>query len=84
MFQLKSFFDRYRNIEPPEASVRKAVVQALENQNIKIQERSVRVIGSIVYLDIEPVIKNIVFMRKKKILSVITESIGTGLVKDIR
>ncbi|MEK7606460.1 MAG: hypothetical protein AAB458_02620 [Patescibacteria group bacterium] len=85
MFHIKELFDRYKHITPPDASIRSAVVKALAPWNIHTQERSVRVIHTVVYLDIDSVSKNVVFLNKNKILSVIAESIGKeGVVKDIR
>lgn len=85
MFRIRELFERYKHIQPPESSVRKAVVSVLAQYKIIVPERSVRVIGTVVYLDTDPVVKSVVFIHKNKILSEVTESIGKeGMIKDIR
>ena len=84
MFRIKELFERYKHIQPPDTAVRSAVVSALSHYKIHIQERNVRVINTVVYIDTDTTIKNVVFMNKTKILSAIAESIGKeGLIKDI-
>lgn len=85
MFSITDFFERYKHLTPPDASVRKAVVTALEKERLFIEEKSVRVIGSIVYLESDTVFKNAVFMKKNRILESITALLGReGMVRDIR
>lgn len=85
MFRIKDLFERYKNIQPPETAVRKATVSVLSQNKIIVPERNIRVIGTVVYLDIDSVVKSVVFINKQKILSQIQEIIGKeGVVKDIR
>ncbi len=85
MFSIKDFFERYKHIAPPDASVRRAVATALAREKLFIDERAIRVIGSVVYLESDTMFKNAVFMKKGRILESVTALLGReGMVRDIR
>lgn len=74
LYPLNSFFSRFKHITPPDESVRKGVCEfILKEMNIETPLKDVSVKNGVIYIKTKPIIKNEVFMKKKKLLLFVQE-----------
>lgn len=81
---LGGFFDRFKNIKPPDETVRKAVVDFVQEEfgkDIEIKKISVR--NSCIYTQCSPGLKNALFLNKQKLIRYIQEKTNTT-ISDVR
>jgi hypothetical protein len=79
MNPLASFLDRFRSLKPPQASLKKAVVRALsEVMQVEIPPEKVRLSQGAAFLDVDPLIKSEVFLKKAELLRRVRELLETG------
>lgn len=87
MNPLASLLERFRSLKPPEASLKKALVRALSQvANLDISIEKVRLSQDVAFLDVEPIVKSEVFLKKGELLRRVKELLETGdrTLKDIR
>jgi uncharacterized membrane protein len=85
MDPISSLLKKFTSITPPDESVRKEVVRILESDyNISLDIGDVRVQSGVVYLEVSPLIKTEVVMRKEELLSLLQKSLGDSAPRDIR
>lgn len=69
MDSLASFLDRFRKLKPPEASVKRAVSGAIRDVvQIEVSEDRVRLARGVVYVDVDPLIKSELFLKRTELL----------------
>jgi hypothetical protein len=82
---IKYFLERYTNITPPDAIVRREISNAIKNViQIDVLIRDIKISRGIAFLKISPAVKNKIFIKKKELLQVIWQSVGKNLPIDIR
>ena len=85
MYEIKDLLARFKNIlntiEWKKQSVQEII---LKNTGITVDLKDMNVKNSILYLDIKPIHKNEVFMKKEKIILSIGESLGVNFITEIR
>ncbi len=78
------FLERLKNIAPPHAAVRKAVVRAVKQKTgIPINKKDVSVQNSIVYINAKPLVKNEIFIHKTEILDELKKELKKKTPKNI-
>jgi uncharacterized membrane protein len=85
MDPISSLLKKFTSITPPDESVRKEVVRILESEyNISLDIGDVRVQSGVVYLEVSPLIKTEVVIKKEELLSLLQISLGDSAPRDIR
>lgn len=81
---LNSFFERFKHITPPDETIRKCVCEfVLCTYKKEITLKQVVVKNNIVFMQVNPVLKNEIFMRKKEIIEYIQQKTNKT-VSDIK
>jgi hypothetical protein len=85
MQNIADLLRRYRNIRPPDAAVKKIVIEVVQKSlGIELHRISVSVIRGVVYIDVNPTIKSELFIHKEKILQEVQKEVGVENIKEIR
>lgn len=84
MIEIKDLLLRFNSLLVSEEIKISSLIEAIkELTNITIKKEEVKIKGGTVYLSIKPIYKNEIFLKKEKIISKITESLGKKAPKDI-
>ena len=84
---IKNLLERFKNITPPNASVRRAVVSSVKKEaNLLIGEKEISFNSKngTVYIKKEGHLKNTLFIKKERIIKETNKELGKELVKDLR
>lgn len=86
MLDIKNFLRKYANLTPPDAAVRKAVIESVRTfAGVDLEEKQIRVIRSVVYVDTDSAVRNKLFLIKGKLLARVGEKLGSmRVVTDIK
>jgi hypothetical protein len=85
MNPLHELLNKYRRYVAPDSAARKALVMSIkEASGIDINERTIRIIGTVAYIDTDPLIKSAIFMRQEVILKKTGEALGKMVLTAIR
>jgi len=85
MKALSQFFDKYKNIAPPDVVIRDSVVLLFDEYfSFPITREQVKVRSGVVYIDCPSLVKSEVFLNKKKILDELLRRVSPHRVRDIR
>jgi len=85
MNELEQLLGKYRNIKPPQDSIRRAVVEVIQNTlGIKIEKKNVKVNRGKIYIDANSHVKNMILLEKEKVISKLESAIGSKSKIDIR
>ena len=85
MIELKDLLSRFSNIllgeEEKIASIRNAISSSI---NIEIDPKDIKIKNNIIYLNIKPIYKNEILIKKEDIFLKLKESLGEKAPKEIR
>lgn len=86
MYDIRNLFARYKNITPPDRAVKRAVLHALrEAADIHLEEKDIRVVRDVAYIQTESAVKNALFMKKESVLASAQKELGHGeVLRDIQ
>jgi hypothetical protein len=85
MIEIKDLLDRFNKIllseEGKKESVRKAISVVLGEE---IESKDIKIKNNIIYLNIKPIYKNEIFIKKDQIFSKLQDFLGKNTPQDIR
>jgi hypothetical protein len=82
---ITDLLERYKNFTPPDMVVRKRLAGILSDEVRRtVREKDIKIIGPVAYCTLDGLLKNIVFLKKEKILSRVKEEFGKQVVRDIQ
>ncbi len=86
MFNIDGLLNKFKNISPPDESIKNAVSEAvLEAIKVKIEKTKIKVVNGVVYMEVTPAIKSAIFTNKGKVLTETNNKLnGKETIKDIR
>jgi hypothetical protein len=85
MQPLKAFLERFKHLTPPEALVKNAIVQALQELfQITVAKEQIRIGRDYIFLDSPPLLKGEIYLRKEELLRRVHEILGRIKFKDVR
>ena len=85
MFNVASYLEKFKKMEPDGDTEKRAVQKALlEKTGISVEKSTMRISGGVVYLNISGILKNEVYMNKNSVLVAIYNTLGDKRIKDIR
>lgn len=84
MVELKDLLGRLRNILVGEEEKKEVIRSAISSIiNTEISSDDIKVKNGTIYLNIKPIYKNEIFLKKEKILSKIEEMLGNKAPKNL-
>lgn len=82
---VSSYFDRFKNISLPNEEVRKATANAIEKEiGITVDISKIRVVQNSLKIEVTPLIKSEIFLKKERILEEIKKQCKEKTPNDIR
>ena len=85
MFNISSYLEKFKRLEPPGDSAKKASQQVIfETIGVKIDKKDMTVKDGVLFLSVPSIVKNEVYMNKRGILEKVKEILGEKTLKDIR
>ncbi len=82
---IQSFLQRYLNLTPPDGAIRKALAETLkELLNIAVDQRTIKIVGTVAYIEIDTTTKSIFFIHQGNILKRVEEKLGKKSLTAIR
>lgn len=82
---IQGFLQRYLNLKAPDASIRKALSESLEELlKIKIEPRKIKIVGMVAYIEIDTTTKSFFFTHQENILKRVEEKLGKKSLTAIR
>ena len=82
---IQSFLGRYIRLTPPDGAVRKALTESLkEILNITVDQRKIKIVGSVAYVEIDTTTKSVFFIHQERLLSRTEEKLGKKALTAIR
>ena len=85
MIEIKDLLSRWGNILLAEEAKKDVVAQAVEQAiGQKINSKDIEIKNGTVYLNLNPVYKNEIFIKREKILEQLSELIGERAPREIR
>jgi len=83
-FNIGEYLKKFTKITPPDDFLKEIILEGVKTEiGIDIDKKNITVSGGIVYIKTSPIIKNEIFMKKEKIISIIKEK-QTIKIADIR
>ena len=74
---LSTLFDKYKNLRPPHDAVRSSVAEVMQNTlGVRIEKSDITVKRNVVYLSVDPHIKQEIVFHKKILLSKLKKQLG--------
>ncbi len=85
MVELKDFFLKFKNVLLGE-EIKKETIRSIisEVAGVSIKKEEIEIKNGTIYLDIKPVYKSEIFLKKEKILSRLEEALTKRSPKDLR
>lgn len=84
MENITSFLQKFKKILSSQGAHAYVFIEIVKDElDIKLQKKDVSVRGNVIYVRVSPASKNTIFLKKKKILDLLTEQAGRH-VTDIR
>ncbi len=84
MENITSFLQKFKKILSSQGAHAYVFIEIVKDElGIKLQKKDVSVRGNVIYVRVSPASKNTIFLKKKKILDLLTEQAGRH-VTDIR
>lgn len=85
MIEIKDLLLRFNNILLSE-EIKKETIKNIISEVIKIsiKKESIEIKNGVIYLDIKPIYKNEIFLKRDKIFSLLKESFGKKSPQDLR
>jgi len=85
MKSFTSFFEKYKNISPPDAALKSSVVFLFNKHfSYSLTKKQIKVRSRVIYVDCPSVIKSELALKKKEILSELSSLVAPRSVSDIR
>lgn len=85
--KIKNLLDKFKNITPPDLSVRKAISSSIEKEaglKIGVEKISFNSKNGTVYIEREGHTKNTLFIKKERIIKEANKKLEKKLIKDLR
>lgn len=77
MDNISKFLERFKNFVPREIFLKDVVVKSIsEVAGVNIEKKNIKISGNNIFLNVSPNIKNLVFIKKQKILENIATKIN--------
>lgn len=77
MRSVNVYLARFRDLVPTDQPVKLAVVEILEqNFNVTLKASQIKIERGRIYLQISPVLRNLIFLNQEKIVASLTEKLG--------
>lgn len=74
MFNISSFLEKFKNITPPDKFVKDEFIGVVKDViGIDIKKENIAVRGGKIFLSIDPIVKNEIFLRKRDMLETLKE-----------
>ena len=85
MIEIKDLLLRFNNILLSEESKKEAIKKTINNiLGLDIKKEEIEIKNNIIYLNIKPIYKNEIFIKKDKIISELETCLGSKHPKEIR
>lgn len=87
MFNIGNFLEKFRNITPPDKFVKDVLIDVVkETANIDIEKENLDVRNGVIFISIDSIIKNEIFLKKAEIMKNLTEKLKKykKTIRDIR
>lgn len=87
MFNIGNFLEKFRNITPPDKFVKDVLIDVVkETANIDIEKENLDVRNGVIFISIDSIIKNEIFLKKAEIMKNLTEKLKEykKTIRDIR
>ncbi|MBT3283013.1 hypothetical protein HN375_02555 [bacterium] len=76
MFNISDYLSKFKNITPPDKFVKDELVAVVkEVVGVEIEKDSIDVRNGTVFLSVDPIIKNEIFLRKTEVLESLREKL---------
>jgi len=86
MFNIGDYLSKFKNITPPDKFVKDELVAVVKDVvGVEIEKDDIDVRNGTVFLSVDPIIKNEIFLRKKEVLESLRENLKSykKTVRDI-
>lgn len=84
MFSISDYLKKFKNLTPPESSIKQAVVISIDSAlGVELDASDIEINRNKIYLKAHPAIKSEVSIKKENIIKNINERIGKKAVFDI-
>lgn len=85
MLHIKTFFEKFTRLVPPEKFVKEAVTKGVSRRfGTPLDPGEIKISKNIVYIVVSPALKSEIFTQKQEILSELREELGDKAPRDIR
>lgn len=85
MRNIVELLKRYKSLTPPQGAARKELKRILASTvSVYVEESDISVTRGVATVSAHGAHKQNIFMHKKKILDALEESLGTGVINDVR
>lgn len=87
MFNISNFLEKFKNITPPDKFVKDVLISVVkEVANIDIEKDNIDVRNGTIFISVDPIIKNEIFLRKSEIMQNLTEKLKEykKVIREIR
>ena len=82
---IHGFLQRYLHLTPPDGAVRKSLVEAFKDiLNITTDERKIKIVGPVAYIEIDTTTKSMFFIHQEKLLRRVEERLGKKALTALR
>ncbi|MEK7589931.1 MAG: hypothetical protein AAB475_01620 [Patescibacteria group bacterium] len=69
MFNIGNYLVKFKNITPPDKFVKEIFIDVVkETTNIKIEKDSINVRKGTIFLSVDPIVKNEIFLKKTEVM----------------
>lgn len=76
MFNIGNFLEKFKNITPPDKFVKDVLISVVkETTNIDIEKDNIDVRNGTIFISVDPIIKNEIFLKKGEVLENLREKL---------
>lgn len=85
MKKLSQYLKKFQNLTPPDIFLKKSFRKLIQKEiNIKIDIKNIEYKNSTIFIRVNPLIKNEIFLKKDLLLKKLNTKPGEVYIKDIR
>lgn len=85
MFNISSYLEKFKSMEPEGDSMKRAVHEAVfKKTGVRVDKKHMSVRNNILHISAPAALKSEIFMKKREILKIPKENVRSANIKDIR
>jgi hypothetical protein len=82
MFNISQYLEKFKNIGGTERNLKEALAGAVKTATgVEIEVKNIIIKNGEAIIKVSPLIKNAIYIKKEKILKLVEEKIGCGVVE---